>query len=104
MAVKINNKTDKDYWQKYIAGSNEALSQLVDKYNSRLMAFLTARKCKDPESSCQEVWRKVIVKRDSFDGKSFSGWVFTIARNQFTEQIRKAARRGAIHQEWLGVK
>lgn len=93
MAVESNNETDQDLWEKYIAGSNDGLTELVKKYNSRLIAFLTVRKCKDPESTCQEVWRKVIDKRSSFDGKSFSGWVFTIARNQFTEQIRKAARR-----------
>jgi RNA polymerase sigma factor (sigma-70 family) len=52
-----------------------------------------ARKSKDPESICQEVWQKIIDKRDSFDGKSFSGWSFTILRNFHTEQVRKAARR-----------
>jgi len=93
MALQINNRSDQETWDRYIAGSNDALADLVAKYNSRLIAFLTSRKCRDPESTCQEVWKKVIDKRNSFDGKSFSGWVFAIARNLFTEQIRRAARR-----------
>ena len=93
MTVEINNKSDREVWLRYIAGNDDALAELVEKFNPRLIGFLTARKCLDPEGTCQDVWSKVIAKRDSFDGQSFSGWVFTIARNMLYEQFRKSERR-----------
>ena len=93
MTATANEKIDSEVWLLYASGSEQALARLVDKYNNRLIAFLAARKCVDPESVCQNVWQKVIEKRDSFDGKSFSGWVFTIARNMLYEQFRKSDRR-----------
>ena len=93
MTAITNDKADEEVWLRYAAGSDQALTELVKKYNNRLIGFLTARKCLDPEGTCQDVWRKVIEKQDSFDGKSFSGWVFTITRNMLYEQFRKAERR-----------
>ena len=94
MTVEINNKTDEVAWHRYMSGDQQGLTQLVEKYHSRIVGFLTTRKCSDPDSTCQDLWTKVISKRDSFDGKSFSGWIFTIARNMLNEQHRKSARRG----------
>lgn len=93
MTAITNDKADEEVWLQYVAGSDQALTQLVEKYNNRLIGFLTARKCNDPEATCQDLWRKVIEKRASFDGKSFSGWVFMIARNMLYEQFRKSERR-----------
>lgn len=93
MTVEKNNKTDEEAWIRYVRGDEQSLSELVTKYHNRLVGFLTARKCADPEATCQDVWEKVISKKQSFDGKSFSGWVFTIARNMLNEQYRKATRR-----------
>ena len=93
MTAITNDNADKEVWLRYAAGSDQALTELVNKYNNRITGFLTARKCADPESTCQDVWGKVIEKRNSFDGNSFSGWVFTIARNMLFEQFRKSQRR-----------
>jgi RNA polymerase sigma-70 factor (ECF subfamily) len=93
MTAKTNDQADKEVWLRYVSGDDQALTKIVEKYNNRLIGFLTARKCVDPESTCQDVWRKVIEKRKSFDGQSFSGWVFTIARNMLFEQYRKSERR-----------
>ena len=93
MTANTNDNTDKEVWLRYAAGADQALTELVKQYNNRLIGFLTARKCADPESTCQELWRKVIENRGSFDGNSFSGWVFKIARNMLYEQFRKAERR-----------
>jgi len=76
-----------------MAGDDQAMTELVNKYHSQLAGFLTARKCAQPEEICQDVWEKVIAKKQSFDGQSFSGWVFAIARNMLNEQYRKANRR-----------
>ena len=94
MTVEINNKSDREVWLRYIAGDADALTELVEKYDSRLVAWLTVRKCADPEGICQDAWSKVIANRDSFDGRSFSGWVFKIAKNLFHDQLRKSKRRG----------
>ena len=93
MTVETNNKKDEEVWLQYMSGDQLALAKIVEKYHSRIVGFLTTRKCSDPESTCQDLWAKVISKRDSFDGKSFSGWVFAIARNMLNEQYRKTARR-----------
>ena len=93
MTVEQNNLADETNWQKYIAGNDQALVSLFEKYNSRFMAYLSSRKCKDPETICQEGWSRIIAKKNSFDGKSFSGWSFRIIRNLFAEQVRKAVSR-----------
>jgi len=93
MQVEQNNKSDEEVWRQFTSGSNDALTSLFNKYNGRFMAFLITRKCKDPETICQEAWSRIIEKRDSFDGRSFSGWAFTIVRNLYAEQVRKSVAR-----------
>lgn len=93
MTVEKNNESDRDIWNRYIAGSDEALTELFNKYNSRLVARLAGNGCAHPEELVQDVWTKVISKRDSFDGRSFSGWIFTITNNMGYAQHRKSNRR-----------
>lgn len=93
MTATSNDKKDEEVWLRYVAGSDQALTQLVEKYHNRLIGFLSGHGCSDPLGITQDVWGKVVEKQSSFDGKSFSGWVFMIARNMLYEQHRKAARR-----------
>jgi RNA polymerase sigma-70 factor (ECF subfamily) len=74
------------------AGDERALGELLERYRSRLFAFLS-RRSGDPDSAddlFQETWIRVARARDSFDPKrSFSTWLFQIANNLCRDLFRR---------------
>jgi RNA polymerase sigma-70 factor (ECF subfamily) len=75
-------------------GDPQAFELLVERYRSRLFAFLCRRT--DPGRSddlFQDTWLRVARARGSFDPtRRFSTWLFSIANNL----CRDAGRRGAV--------
>src|SRR5579863_9809916 len=68
------------------------LEELIVRYQHRLMRyllFLTGNR-ETAEDLFQEVWMRVLVRGDQFNGKArFETWLFTIARNLVIDQRRK---------------
>src|ERR1700678_1588893 len=68
------------------------LEELIVRYQHRLLRyllFLTGNR-DTAEDIFQEVWMRVLVRGDQFDGRSrFETWLFTIARNLVIDQSRK---------------
>ena len=68
------------------------LDELIVRYQHRLlryMLFLTGNR-EAAEDLFQEVWMRVLVRGDQFNGKArFETWLFTIARNLVIDQRRK---------------
>jgi RNA polymerase sigma-70 factor (ECF subfamily) len=68
------------------------LDELIVRYQHRLLRyllFLTGNR-ENAEDLFQEVWMRVLVRGDQFNGKSrFETWLFTIARNLVIDQSRK---------------
>ncbi len=68
------------------------LDELIVRYQHRLMRyllFLTGNR-ESAEDLFQEVWMRVLVRGDQFNGKArFETWLFTIARNLVIDQRRK---------------
>ena len=68
------------------------LDQLIVRYQHRLLRyllFLTGNR-ETAEDLFQEVWMRVLVRGDQFNGKArFETWLFTIARNLVIDQRRK---------------
>src|SRR5208282_4979260 len=68
------------------------LEELIVRFQHRLMRyllFLTGNR-DTAEDIFQEVWMRVLVRGDQFDGRArFETWLFTIARNLVIDQRRK---------------
>lgn len=68
------------------------LDELIVRYQHRLLRyllFLTSSR-ELAEDLFQEVWMRVLVRGDQFNGKSrFDTWLFTIARNLVIDYRRK---------------
>jgi RNA polymerase sigma-70 factor, ECF subfamily len=68
------------------------LEQLIVRYQHRLLRyllFLTGNR-ETAEDLFQEVWMRVLVRGDQFNGKArFETWLFTIARNLVIDHRRK---------------
>ncbi len=68
------------------------VDELIVRYQHRLLRyllFLTGNR-ETAEDLFQEVWMRVLVRGDQFNGKArFETWLFTIARNLVIDQRRK---------------
>jgi RNA polymerase sigma-70 factor, ECF subfamily len=88
--------TDEQLMHRTARGDLQALGELFDRHQAALYRFL-CRFLGDPgaaEDVVQEVFWRVWQYRSSFEGKkSFSGWVYTVARNAALDEVRKPYRR-----------
>ena len=81
------------------AGSESALTTLVERWRAPLFGFLQRRRsASDADDLFQETWLRVVRARRRFDPRlRFSTWLFQIANNL----CRDRARRGA---SWLRAR
>lgn len=68
-----------------------AFSALYDRHARKLLAFLAGRlKENAVEDTAQEIWQKVWQSLPTaFRGGNFRAWLFTVARNAITDQLRR---------------
>lgn len=75
-------------------GDLNKLSTLFDRYHVRLYNFFN-KMIKDKtisEDLTQEVFMKVLKSRHTYKNGNFTSWIFTIARNSFTNHYQKNKR------------
>jgi RNA polymerase sigma-70 factor (ECF subfamily) len=89
-------KTDEELMSSFQSGSLEAFNALYSRYKSPVFSFLvrlTASR-ENAEELTQEVFMRVVRGSASFRGGSkFSTWIYTIARNQHIDAMRKKKHR-----------
>ena len=68
-----------------------AFSGLYDRHARKLLAFLAGRlKEAAVEDTAQEVWQKIWQSLPTgFRGGNFRAWLYTVARNAITDQLRR---------------
>lgn len=93
--------------KKIRGGDKEALSEIIDRYLPQLTAFF--RYLRAPESTLedlvQDTFIRMMDKIDLYDdGKKFSTWLLTLAKNLFIDQCRKENRRTEIRKELFADK
>jgi RNA polymerase sigma-70 factor (ECF subfamily) len=70
----------------------DLLDHLIEKYQHRLLRYLlylTGRR-EMAEDFFQETWIRVLERGSQYDGRhEFSTWLFTIARNLVTDDLRR---------------
>jgi RNA polymerase sigma-70 factor, ECF subfamily len=83
---------DEELMEMFCSGKTEAFQVLFEKYRNRIFRFIYGTYEKNiarAEDCTQEVFLRVIEKRDSFNpAMRFSTWLYTIARNHCLNQLR----------------
>ena len=71
------------------------IEPLVIDFNSKLLAYARSltKNLEQAEDLVQETFRKVMEKRETFDGKNLTAWIKTILRNTFLDTTRKIKER-----------
>ncbi len=88
-------------------GSRSAFGQLFRLYHKQLFSFCYSiiQNKEEAENLTQDVFIKLWIKRAKIDiDKSFSGFLFTIARNMTLNQIRSIVQRQIIIQQHFKKK
>lgn len=75
-------------------GDREAFAELYHEYVDRVYRYLLyrVRDTSDAEDLTSEVFTRAFanIRRYRWQGKSFLAWLYTIARNAFTDRTRRA--------------
>ncbi|MBN1256551.1 MAG: sigma-70 family RNA polymerase sigma factor [Planctomycetes bacterium] len=79
----------------YLEGDSEALGQIYDRYAPRVYSYLRARV---DASLSEDILHETFIRAaESFSNYTHNGklqsWLFTIARNQLFDTVRKMSRR-----------
>ncbi len=81
----------------FAAGDNAAFHELFQRYKDRLFRFIVGAYAFNrhmAEDCLQETFVRVIRYRNRFDaGRTFSTWLYTIARNHCVNELRRKQRR-----------
>jgi RNA polymerase sigma-70 factor (ECF subfamily) len=83
---------------RFAAGRADAFDELYDRYEGPLYGFC-ARLLGDEDKAAdafQETFVKVIEQRASYRAGRFRSWVFTIARNECLDRMRRAGRQARL--------
>jgi RNA polymerase sigma-70 factor, ECF subfamily len=83
-----------DCVSRFTEGDQQAFDELYTHYAPDVFAFLVTRlrNREEAEDVLQDTWVKVWNRRESYQDRSFSGWVFQIARTTLIDYARSAKR------------
>lgn len=90
--LATNYETDQQLVERYLAGNEEALSELIQRYLQAIynFAFRYAGNADDAEDIVQDTFVKVWRYIKRYDpNKKFSVWLFTIAKNTALDWLKK---------------
>lgn len=94
--AKFELHTDRDLVVRFIAGDQMAFELLFHRYKNKVNGFVlkAAPSQIDPDEVVQNVFIKIWLQRDKINpDKSFSAFLFTIARHELVDQLRGAVTR-----------
>ncbi len=92
MTKEMPQPTDADLVAAILKGEQELFSDLVTRYQGRLVNYLyrLLRNTQEAEDLAQEVFFKIYRALDRYNPKyKFSTWLFRVAQNAAIDQIRK---------------
>lgn len=77
--------------EKFKAGGEEALEEIIDVYGEGLLRYATAILCdyQEAEDIVQDSFIAAYENRAKFDGKNLSAWLYKIVYNQSLNQLKK---------------
>lgn len=85
------------------ASIGDVVAELYQRHANRVMAYLISRSGNrsDAEDFAQQTWIKVAGALSGFEGKHFTSWLITIARNTMISEFRKRAVRSTVNGDWI---
>jgi RNA polymerase sigma-70 factor (ECF subfamily) len=95
----VANRTDEALLVAYREGDRDAFIELVERYRSELLNFLTRflSSRAAAEDAFQDTFLQVHLSAESFDAaRTFKPWLFTIAANKARDLHRRQRRRNAL--------
>lgn len=99
-ANKFTNMPDETLVEIFNTGTRDAFVELVTRYQGRIVNFIyrTVGDIERSEDLAQESFLRAFRKADSFDSRyRFSTWLYTIARNLASNELRDRSRRPAAY-------
>jgi RNA polymerase sigma-70 factor, ECF subfamily len=80
------------------SGDESGFLELWRRLQPRLLRFLSALNCDDPDDVASETWLQVVRDLPSFSGgeEDFRRWLFTVGRHRAIDHIRARQRRPSI--------
>lgn len=91
--AKKKEISDEEIMCSFQNGDSGAFNKLLNRYGSKILYFIMKKlnlTKPNAEDLMQEIFIKVIEKRDSFDiNKKFSTWLYTVANNSCIDYMRK---------------
>lgn len=97
-------RSDEQLMLEYQRGDREAINSIFQKNKSRIINFcygLLGNRA-DAEEAASEVFLAVVKYKDYYDPKrTFSTWIYTVARNQCINRIRKRNKTVSL---WFAVE
>lgn len=94
-----DERTDEALLEAYVNGERDALRELMTRYQSDLMAFLTRflGSRTSAEDVFQETFLQLHLSAETFDvTRRLKPWLFTIAANKARDHLRRSSRRSAM--------
>ena len=85
-------------------GSDESLARAVSQYNKPLIFFINSfmRNIQDAEDVVADTFLELLMRKPSFrEEASFKTYLFTCARNNAIDRIRKSAKKKTISADEL---
>ena len=106
MGSEAKKHGDSELMVRYMAGDENAFSEIVSLYKDPLYAFL--RKFLNQQALVEDVFQDTFLQlyasRDKFDpNRPLRPWLFTIAANKAKDALRKIQRRSEISLGTAGL-
>ncbi len=83
--------SDSELGMQFCSGGEQELEKAINLYGEKLLRYVTAILCdyQEAEDIVQEVFVSAYRKRNSFDGKNLSAWLYKIAHNYSINRIKQ---------------
>ena len=93
--VHIDGRTDEDLVKSFVDGRIEGFEELIRRYQGKIVNFIyrSTGDFQRSEELAQETFMRVFRMGSHFDDKyKFSTWIFTIAKNLSSNELRDRSR------------
>lgn len=93
--------TDEQLLDSFLSGNESAFTELVTRYEDRLVRYAARYDLADAEDIVQEAWTRVVVSASSFDPDKapVKNWLYTIVGRIGIDRTRSKKRRPTVNVE-----
>jgi len=101
----LKHKTDEEIMLQVSNGDLDLMTEIFNRYHLRIYNFFNkmVQNKMLSEDLTQDVFIKILKYRTSYKSGNFSSWIYTVARNVFSDQYQKQKkeRTSLVNDNWL---